>query len=116
MAIDTRPLDRIPALPEPVVDTSRVAKASANAPSVVAAPPSTDEVGAAVKALQAAIDSGPNPSFTLDYLSGLSVVTVRSNVTGEVVYQLPDTRAVELARLIKDGNTLSSLGLLNTEV
>lgn len=116
MAIDTRPLDRIPVAPEAVLDTSRAAKASADAKSVIAAQPSSGEVGVAVQALQAALDNGPNPSFTLDYLSGLSVVTVRSNVTGEVVYQLPDTRAVELARLIKDGSTLSSLGLLNTEV
>ncbi|MGD9842497.1 MAG: hypothetical protein AB7U99_06285, partial [Steroidobacteraceae bacterium] len=65
----------------------------------------------ALQQLQAAFSSAPNPELSVDYLSGLSVTTVRSVSTGEVVYQLPNTRVVELARLIKDGASLSSLGL-----
>ncbi len=82
--------------------------------SVAPTPVNPDEVVAAVQQLQAAISKGPNPDFKLDYLSGLSVVTVRSNLTGEVVFQLPDMRALELARLIKEGASVGSLGLLNT--
>lgn len=76
----------------------------------------TEQVTAAVQQLQSAIAKTPNPDFSLDYLSGLSVVKVRSNTTGEVVFQVPDTRVVELARLLKDGASLGSLGLINTEV
>jgi uncharacterized FlaG/YvyC family protein len=71
-------------------------------------------VAAAVQQLQTAISRSPNPDFTLDYLSGLAVVTVRSNTTGEVVFQLPDTRALELARMIKDGASVGSVGLFST--
>ena len=72
-----------------------------------------DEMAVAVKQLQDAISSGPDPKIKLDYLSGLSVVTVRSITSGEVLFQLPDTRALELARLIKGGASLGSLGLID---
>lgn len=79
------------------------------APDALSAGAVTD----AVATLQSALNSGPNPQFDLDYLSGLSVVTVRSKVSGEVVFQLPDRRAVELARLVKQGDSAASLGLLD---
>jgi uncharacterized FlaG/YvyC family protein len=119
MAIDATHLDRTIAASEPLVEPPvrnsllNPAAAPATADSNSAVSPSAVE--AAVKQIQAAINTGPNPAFTLDYLSGLSVVTVRSNQTGEVVFQLPDSRAVELARLIKEGTSLGSLGLLHTK-
>lgn len=76
---------------------------------------SEDQVVSAVQQLQGAIATGPNADFSIDYLSGLSVVKVRSISTGEVVFQLPDVRAVELARLLKDGASVASLGLLDTQ-
>lgn len=93
-----------------IVPGNTTAAGASSAP----APVNPGEVTAAVQQLQAAISKGPNPDFKLDYLSGLSVVTVRSTITGEVVFQLPDTRALELARLIKAGASVGSLGLLNT--
>lgn len=88
----------------------------APATSGAATGPSGADVAAAVQQLQSAIARGPNPDFTVDYLSGLSVVTVRSNQTGEVMFQIPDARAVDLARLIKEGTSLASLGLFKTTV
>ncbi|MGC3979882.1 MAG: flagellar protein FlaG [Steroidobacteraceae bacterium] len=62
------------------------------------------EVQAAVQKLQAHFASrNTPPELSVDYLSGLSVVTVRTADTGEVLYQLPDVDAVRLARLIADG-------------
>ncbi len=110
MAIDISSVDSLSRVIEASGDAAR---AAAVAPIGTAAPVSSAEMAQAVQVLQQAVKSGPNPDFSLDYLSGLSVVTVRSNRTGEVVFQLPDTRAVELARLIKDGSSLASVGLLN---
>lgn len=56
------------------------------------------------------------PEFSIDYLSGLSVVTVRSVSTGETLYQLPGSEAVRLARLLKEGGSLDSFGALDTTV
>jgi uncharacterized FlaG/YvyC family protein len=112
MSIETASVNRITLsdLAEPVrAPISAIPRAAAESA------PTPEALASAVRDLQSAIDKGPNPSFTLDYLSGLSVVTVRSNITGEVVFQLPDTRAVELARLLKEGASLGELGLLHTE-
>ena len=116
MTIELLPLDRnlqLSELPQAMlISAPTLAKTvAASAPT----PTSADAVNAAVQQLQTAISNGPNPDFKLDYLSGLSVVTVRSTITGEVVFQLPDTRALELARMIKDGASVGSLGLLSTE-
>ena len=100
----------------PVTSKSTVATTatSSNATSGIAAPVDESAINAAIGQLQTAISNGPNPDFKLDYLSGLSVVTVRSTITGQVMYQLPDTRALELARMIKDGVSVGSLGLFST--
>jgi|GEM_PF-2096382 len=119
MTIDALLMDRSPKVSESpaaiAVATLAPAPASAAIPvaatASAAAPVNTDEVKAAVAQLQAAISNGPNPDFKLDYLSGLSVVTVRSTLTGEVVYQLPDSRALDLARMIKGGASVGSIGL-----
>jgi uncharacterized FlaG/YvyC family protein len=100
------PLSAQSALAAPVVSAAPITKSSA--------PANDAAVTAAVGQLQSAISQSPNPDFKLDYLSGLSVVTVRSTLTGEVVFQLPDTRALELARMIKDGASVGSLGLYKT--
>jgi uncharacterized FlaG/YvyC family protein len=55
------------------------------------------------------------PTFRVDYLSGLDVMTVRAASTGEVVFQIPDIKAVHLARLIKETGSLDSLALLDTQ-
>ena len=112
MTIDVASLNRsiVSELPEPVRVPIAVAPSAA-----AGSTPTPEAVATAVRDLQSAIDKGPNPTFTLDYLSGLSVVTVRSNITGELVFQLPDTRALDLARLLKEGASLGSLGLLTTE-
>jgi hypothetical protein len=113
MTIDALPSDRTPRISEsPLVaaapaSATRTVAANASAPVINA-----DDVQAAVQ--QTAISNGPNPDFKLDYLSGLSVVTVRSTITGQVVYQLPDTRALQLARMIKDGASVGSVGLFST--
>ena len=117
MAIDISSMDRLSRVMETPSDAARAAAVSPIATAApvasTSAPVSSTEVAQAVQVLQQAVKSGPNPDFSLDYLSGLSVVTVRSDRTGEVVFQLPDTRALELARLIKDGSSLASVGLLN---
>lgn len=116
MAIEPVQPDRLPAaLATPTAAPRNVVQpAGITRSSDAAVHPS--EVASAVRQLQGAISSGPNPAFSIDYLSGLPVVTVRSTATGEVVLQLPDTRVVELARLIKDGASPGSLGLLNITV
>src|SRR5882757_9251022 len=100
MTIEATTLDRNVRIAESPHDTgvhvalnTSKARSASNAPL----PVKPAEVSAAVQQLQAAISQSPNPDFKLDYLSGLSVVTVRSSITGEVVFQLPDTRALELA-------------------
>lgn len=59
--------------------------------------------------------SNMSPKFTVDYLSGLSVVQMRAASTGEVVFQIPNTQAVRLARLVRDGASLGSLPFVETE-
>lgn len=55
-----------------------------------------------------------NPEFAVDYLSGLGIVRMRVASTGEVVFQVPDREAVQLARLIRNGASLGSLTLMRT--
>ena len=118
MTIESASIDRISA---PVNGTQGAVKAAAGPAAQSPEPgtsgdnasPSPDKIAVAVKQLQDAISGGPDPKIKLDYLSGLSVVTVRSITSGEVLFQLPDTRALELARLIKDGASLGSLGLID---
>ena len=120
MTIESASIDRISA---PVNGAQHVVKAAAGSAAQSPEPRpfsdnashSPDKIAVAVKQLQDAISSGPDPTIKLDYLSGLSVVTVRSITSGEVLFQLPDTRALELARLIKDGASLGSLGLIDTK-
>jgi len=70
---------------------------------------------AAQQQLQAYISGQTNPPhFTVDYLSGLGVMTVRAAITGDVVFQIPDMQAVRLAQLLKEGAPVESLGILNT--
>ena len=117
MTIDVVPLDRnLRILESPHDAATYLIPDNTGAASASSAPTPVNpaDVTAAVQQLQAAISTGPNPDFKLDYLSGLSVVTVRSTITGEVVFQLPDMRALELARMIKDGASVGSVGLFST--
>jgi uncharacterized FlaG/YvyC family protein len=119
MTMETLPLDRglktVESLPVAATSVATAAPAAVKAPvASVATPVNPAEVDAAVTQLQTAISNGPNPDFKLDYLSGLSVVTVRSTITGQVVFQLPDTRALQLARMIKEGASVGSVGLFTT--
>ncbi len=75
------------------------------------------QVAAAVEQLRSHLGAKHgNAEFTVDYLSGLDVVTVRAPNSGDVIFQVPSTVAVNLARLIKEGASLSSLGLLDAKV
>jgi uncharacterized FlaG/YvyC family protein len=117
--METLPLDRglktVESLPVAATSVATAAPAAVKVPVASAATPvNPAEVDAAVTQLQTAISNGPNPDFKLDYLSGLSVVTVRSTITGQVVFQLPDTRALQLARMIKEGASVGSVGLFTT--
>jgi uncharacterized FlaG/YvyC family protein len=119
MTMETLPLDRglktVESLPVAATSVATAAPAAVKVPVASAATPvNPAEVDAAVTQLQTAISNGPNPDFKLDYLSGLSVVTVRSTITGQVVFQLPDTRALQLARMIKEGASVGSVGLFTT--
>jgi uncharacterized FlaG/YvyC family protein len=53
------------------------------------------------------------PQFSVDYLSGLGVMTVRAADSGEVVFQIPDVQAVHLAQLIRNGSPPSVRGILH---
>lgn len=112
MTIEATQVDRSAIAMEPPATVAR-ASATDNAAEPQVLAETGTAVAAAVQQLQAAMNTGPNPEFKLDYLSGLSVVTVRSTLTGEVVFQLPDTRALELARMLTDGVSLASAGLMN---
>lgn len=118
MTIDALPSDRILKVSESPFVAAAPASATRTVAANASAPANTnvnaDDVQAAVSQLQTAISNGPNPDFKLDYLSGLSVVTVRSTITGQVVFQLPDTRALQLARMIRDGISVGSVGLFST--
>ena len=69
------------------------------------------ELSAARAQLQTALNPSGKPELQVDYLSGLKVTTVRSNSTGELLYQIPDSKVVALARLLHDGGSLTSLGM-----
>jgi hypothetical protein len=79
-------------------------------------PVSEQQVVSAVQNLQShfASRSAP-PELRVDYLSGLSIVTVRAAETGELLYQMPGSDAVRLARLIAEGAPVSQ-GVLDTSV
>ncbi len=78
--------------------------------------PSEQEVGAAVRQLTAHLNAKlASPEFSVDYLSGLGVVTVKSADTGTVVFQVPDVEAVRLARLIRDGSSIGELGFMDAK-
>jgi flagellar protein FlaG len=53
------------------------------------------------------------PQFSVDYLSGLGVMTVRAAESGEVVFQIPDAQAVHLAQLIRNGSPPSVRGIMH---
>lgn len=90
---------------------------SAEASPVVTESVTPMQVAAAVEQLRSHLDTKHgNAEFTVDYLSGLDVVTVRAPNSGDVIFQVPSTVAVNLARLIKEGASLSSLGLLDAKV
>lgn len=91
---------------------SATTKPAQNSASETAVDPAS--VSAAVEQLQSHLDSATGTSeFRIDYLSGLNVVTVRSTNTGEVIRQMPSSHAVEVARLIREGNG-TALNILDT--
>ena len=73
------------------------------------------ELQAAIGQIKTHFAQQSPPQFSLDYLSGLNVMTIKAADTGEVLLQLPDVAALRLARLIKDGGSLESMGLLDTQ-
>lgn len=95
---------------------SSAVQAQSGTVGAAAATVDEQQVVSAVRKLQShfASRSAP-PELSIDYLSGLSVVTVRAAATGELLYQLPGSDAVRLARLIADGAP-DSTGVLNTNV
>lgn len=128
MSVELRAVDALSSLRDPSRDPSQVtAKSAATVAGVSTAqsqgsPTPTQQeavdpadVVSAVKQIQQVINNGPNPDIKLDYLSGLSVVEFRSKVSGELVFQLPDTHAVAMARMIKAGSPLSSLAMMDTQ-
>lgn len=72
------------------------------------------EVSVAASQLQDALDSEPGTALTVDYQSGQMITTMRSKVSGQILFQLPNVRVIELARRLSEGDSLASLGLLDT--
>ena len=110
MSIDAIKRDIPVSTPERSTPSS-VTQSSVTPATTSAADPQA--VSAAVEALQTHFSS-MNPEFSVDYLSGLGVVRMRAANTGEVVFQIPDTEAVQLARLIKEGMPPASVALTKT--
>jgi uncharacterized FlaG/YvyC family protein len=81
------------------------------------AAPSDDELQAAAQTIQNRL-SGPTdpPAFSVDYLSGLQVMTVRAASSGTVVFQIPNSDALRLAQLLREGSPLDSMGIVDTKV
>lgn len=96
----------------------RAAAAVQNAPVTDAAgvPADSNAMNSAAQALQQHLSGQTNPpQFTVDYLSGLDVMTVRAS-NGEVVFQLPGPNALRLAQLLKDGVSIESFGIVDASV
>lgn len=74
-------------------------------------------VGQAVAQLQQHLNMLTQSSqFSVDYLSGLDVVTVRDTSTGEIIRQVPSTEAVRLAQLLRRGDMSGPTAFLDTKV
>jgi flagellar protein FlaG len=74
-------------------------------------------IAAAVARLQQHLDSlRENSQFSVDYLSGLDVVTVRDTNTGEVIRQIPSAEAVRLAQLLRKGDLSGPTAFLNITI
>ena len=75
---------------------------------------SLGDISAAVQAINAhLLAQQTEPKMSVDYLSGLDVLAFKSQSTGDVLFQVPSVDAVRLARLIGEGASLSSLGLMD---
>lgn len=108
----------IDAIKRETVVISAERPAAANAPGRTSSTTSEIDAQAMAKAVQDLQShfSRMNPEFAVDYLSGLGIVRMRVASTGEVVFQVPDREAVQLARLIRNGASLGSLTLVRTTV
>jgi flagellar protein FlaG len=74
-------------------------------------------VAAAVAQIQQHLDSlSASSQFSVDYLSGLDVVTVRDTNTGEVIRQIPSAEAVRLAQLLRKGDLSGPTAFLDITV
>ena len=74
-------------------------------------------VSEAVSRLQQHINSlSEDSQFSVDYLSGLDVVTVRDTNTGEVIRQIPSAEAVRLAQLLRNGDMSGATAFVDIKV
>lgn len=103
-----------------VPNGSKNVRATTAASSAVQSTTSTDSShdSAAMQEAASVIQdylSGPvqPPTFNVDYLSGLNIMTVRSANNGEVVFQMPGPAAVRLAQLIKEGVPAATNAIVN---
>src|SRR5437764_310619 len=71
----------------------------------------------AVSSLQQHLDSlSQGAQFSVDYLSGLDVVTVRDTNTGEIIRQVPGAEAVRLAQLLRKGDMSGATAFVDVKV
>lgn len=105
---------------KPAVNGAAVAKAvSANDAAVAndATTPAvtdTNVMQSAAQQIQSYLSGQTDPpAFSVDYLSGLQVMTVRSASSGDVLFQLPNADALRLAQLLKDGVPVDTIGIVD---
>jgi hypothetical protein len=71
----------------------------------------------AARIIQDHLSGGTDPpQYSVDYLSGLGVMTVRSASDGQVIFQIPGPTAIHLAQLLKEGAPVESFGLLDQTI
>lgn len=106
LAIDARQTSSV----APARDTG---PAATNAGVAEASSLSEQDVADAARQLQSHLNgAGKSAQFTVDYLSGLAVVTVRDSESGNVIRQIPNAEAVRLARLLGAGEQGPAAGAM----
>ena len=105
----SRSNQKIPAAP--VAADSSTASTSPDSPA-----PTESNLQAAAQQIQGYLSQHTDPpQYTVDYLSGMQVMTVRSASNGEVVFQLPNADALRLAQLLHEGSPVNTAGIVNAE-
>jgi len=101
-------IDNSSVMPAPLVSHNATSARTGNqtpaasSNSAAASSPSVTELQDAAAQLQNHLNltaSGAE-QFSVDYLSGLGVMTIRDATTGSVIRQIPSANALELARVL----------------